>query len=436
MYYYQVINNKVNKISRYFRRNKGDDDYATIPEVTLAGDFVIECDFYRSDGGVSGQFIFASYDTVTGSYGVNLYTSGDWGNSAGTVQLFSFTGTPAITGLSPKKWYKVRFEYDASTGMAVTYLNGQLFSQGVCTPPNGLDSADISAIYRAAQAGFSFGGIVANLKIWDSGTLIRNYPINDGKNILANAATALGNEIDGLTYALTAAIGGVASVVLTSLSVIGKTYLVVISYVGVIGDAIARIGGFSSPSFTGTGTIEFVATATTTVNDMLGALTGVTSGSVTVSIKEADGYGTIVNGNADDWGLFDRQANGDWLGQELVVNGGFDSDLSGWSVTEPVGQVVEWDNGRLHIITDGTGCGVTQLVTPYESVRSFSLNYTHVAGSLKLQVGSVTYALNETKAYSFEVLPSANSSVFLYRNTGIAEGYFDNVSAKEVLKSA
>ena len=38
-----------------------------------------------------------------------------------------------------------------------------------------------------------------------------------------------------------------------------------------------------------------------------------------ISFKQADGYGTIINGNANDWGLFDKQANGDWKGNGLAV---------------------------------------------------------------------------------------------------------------------
>mgnify|MGYP000424554464 CR=1 FL=1 len=306
-------------VQREFRTNEGTTDYATIPEVTLAGDFVIEFLFSVSGAALNETILgqgasFFNYIHVRSDTEINARFNG-------TVLSFSVPSLGTDLHVASIK---------TTAGVPMLTLDG------IDYPENTLLSYVGSVVFNvmSQKSGSEFlSGILANLKIYDAGTLVRNYPINDGKNILANAATALGNEIDGLTYALTTAIGGVASVVLSSLSVIGKTYLVEVSYSGVVGDASVRIGGFSGPSFTGTGTIEFVATATTTVNDILGALTGVTSGSVTVSIKEADGYGTIVNGNDDDWGLFDKQANGDWLGQELLFNGDFSQGASGWSGT-------------------------------------------------------------------------------------------------------
>ena len=289
---------------RYFRRNEGTTDYATIPEVTLAGDFVIEVDYtstYTDMQSVLGGSADdnANYLAFFGGNRLELSMSGERSRTA-TI--------PNLTDGALRKIVCSRV--GSIVTIAVDGIN-------YLTETN-TGTGNFAYLYANNFPSNNFKGILANLKIYDAGTLVRNYPINDGRSILANAATARGSELDGLTYALTTAIGGVASVVLSSLSVIGKTYLVEVSYSGVVGDASVRIGGFSGPSFTGTGTIEFVATATTTVNDILGALTGVTSGSVTVSIKESEGYGAIVNGNADDWGLFDKQANGDWLGQELV----------------------------------------------------------------------------------------------------------------------
>ena len=293
-------------VQREFRTNEGSTDYATIPTVTLAGDFVIELDFLTSSS-AGTQVIIG--DDHNNTYYVSLISNSVNVWIAGQNLIFDYVSDPR-NGV----FHAMRISL-LGTALSVD-IDGVLLGAQSVTPYAG---ANNFRLYNSNSFNALFSGILANLKIYDNGTLIRDYPINDGKNILANVSTALGGELDGLTYALTTAIGGVASVVLSSLSVIGKTYLVEVSYSGVVGDASVRIGGFSGPSFTGTGTIEFVATATTTVSDILGALTGVTSGSVTVSIKEAEGYGTIVNGNDDDWGLFDKQANGDWKGNGLSV---------------------------------------------------------------------------------------------------------------------
>ena len=301
---------EISVIQREFRTNEGSTDYATIPEVTLSGGV------YRFDfsvviyGSSTANQVFLGDDHNNNLY-FNTYTTtlSCWVN--GVEKSFQFK----LGNLRDGKLHEVSYVFDGT--LLEAFIDGESLGTEQIVPFVG--TVNFRLYSANSVSGSKLNGILANPKIYDNGTLIRDYPINDGKNILANAATALGSELDGLTYALTTAIGGVASVVLSSLSVIGKTYLVEVSYSGVVGDASVRIGGFSSPSFTGTGTIEFVATATTAVNDILGALTGVTSGSVTVSIKEAEGYGTIVNGNDDDWGLFDKQANGDWKGNSLAV---------------------------------------------------------------------------------------------------------------------
>ena len=317
MYFSQVINNRVNFVSvqREFRPNEGDDDYATIPEVTLAGDFVIEFDLLTDTQNQSTCLALYTSDTSEYIYIQVL--------SSSKIKISSDGFTPGNGLISVNNGVINKIKVVLSGSQFSVFVNGLIDYSVNHTNPSKLGKTYSVLINAAKQSlpsvPFDYlSGILANLKIYDNGTLVRNYPINDGKNILANVATALGSELDGLTYALTTAIGGVASVVLSSLSVIGKTYLVEVSYSGVVGDASVRIGGFSGPSFTGTGTIEFIATATTAVNDILGALTGVTSGSVTVSIKEAEGYGTVINGNADDWGLFDRQADGDWEGVDVI----------------------------------------------------------------------------------------------------------------------
>ena len=294
-------------IQREFRTNEGSTDYATIPEVTLSGDFVIEFDALWSENTLNRVLIGDSHVSAY-YFAVNEVDFEVW--ISGVKYEF-----PHNASSNDKNVFHT-IRYVLSDSSLELLVDGVSLGVNTITPYTGNNNF---RLFSSSSTSLIFAGIIANLKIYDAGTLIRDYPINDGKNILANAATALGSELDGLTYALTTAIGGVASVVLTSLSVIGKTYLVEVSYSGVVGDASVRIGGFSGPSFTGTGAIEFVATATTTVNDILGALTGVTSGSVTVSIKEAEGYGTIINGNDDDWGLFDKQANGDWKGNGLAV---------------------------------------------------------------------------------------------------------------------
>jgi hypothetical protein len=118
------------------------------------------------------------------------------------------------------------------------------------------------------------------------------------------------------------------------------------------------------------------------------------------------------------------------IGNENIINGDFSDGLNNWTVTEN-GQTVEVIGGRLHIITDGTSAGVQQTTAPADVAVKLSFNYTAVSGALKVQVGSESFTVNETGYYEFATTPS-NSNVFLYRSSGAAEGYFDNVSIKQI----
>ena len=211
MYFSQVINNRVNFVSvqREFRTNEGSTDYATIPEVTLAGDFVIEFDFLTSSS--TNQIILGDSHTSTiylnvSSIGFSVYMSG-------ASDIFTFGGTTPLDG----NLHKIKYQM-IGTSMEV-FVDGE--SLGVksvvpYTSPVGLRLYSSNSVTNN-----NLSGILANLKIYDNGTLIRDYPINDNSSTIRDLA----NGQDG----------------------------------------------------------------------------------------------TIINGNAADWGLFDRQANGDWKGNGLIV---------------------------------------------------------------------------------------------------------------------
>lgn len=465
--------------SRYFRRNEGTTDYVTIPAVTLTGDFEFSCLLYRTNPNVAGEFAFASYDTSIGSYGLNLYTSGDWGSGNGSVTLFSF-GNLTIGGLSVNTFYDIRAVFTKQDNTLKLYLEGVLVSQGVCTPPNGLGSADVSTIYRAAQGGFHFEGILANLKIWDNGTLIRDYPLNDNSNILANRATSLGQELysfNGLSgwgatrNASTLSVNG-ENVRVTADStdthggrwqlgglVIGSTLLVNIELirgtsVGQIriradsGEALAggELVSYSNPN---DGSITAVIKVTATTMYFGTVSTGHAAGQYhdinIISIRQADGYGTIINGNASDWGLFDKQANGDWLGQELIVNGGFDSWSDptvpdGWSKVSSHNAdnfVEQLPPSTLHMVSDGAYVGIEQL-----GILTLGANYrVSYSNSIQNDPSMATFTgltnIIPTGSGYFETIAS-NTKFEIKRTpyTDSVDASLDRVSVREVLKSA
>lgn len=125
-----------------------------------------------------------------------------------------------------------------------------------------------------------------------------------------------------------------------------------------------------------------------------------------------------------------------WAAQEQkVINGTFDANLSNWTATVNGGDTVEWDNGRLHIITDGSSSGVLQNSVTTTGIRYLhSFDYEAVSGGLKSGLASaLTVVATTTQEYKIP-FTADGSTIILYRWSGPAEGYFDNVSVRKLLE--
>lgn len=137
-------------------------------------------------------------------------------------------------------------------------------------------------------------------------------------------------------------------------------------------------------------------------------------------------------------GLMLDKSKGLVRGPELVTNGGFDSDLSGWNVSPGAGDLIEWVGGTVHITT--TGSAATAF---YQDIlvagRFYEIEFDVLAGSsgeLKLYwVGpSGEYVVNMTPGHKRFVLRQLSGSVFgFYRVAGVAaDAYIDNISVREL----
>ena len=191
-------------LESYFRRNEGTTDYATIPEVTLAGDFVIEFDVLAT-GALFHQVIAGTDSTIniTALDAIVIRIAGA-----------SITSTGTITRNAINKIIITRVGLNTSIS-----VNGVVSNH---VPPAGDFPLDTLCARNNFGTNSPLAGILANLKIYDAGTLVRYYKLDDNSDTLVD----------------------------------------------------------------------------------------------TVSGQN----GTVINGNADDWGLFQKQSTGEWLGQELVVS--------------------------------------------------------------------------------------------------------------------
>lgn len=346
-------------IERYFTElASAGSQYYTIPEITLAGDFEIELDFYITS--LSSFNMLLTSTSNSGEYiGINpagdiIYASDGAFNNMGSVvvnQYYTLTlsrSSGAVSGnLSGTSL--------AGFSNATTLQYGNIGRRGVGT-----------VLY--------FNGIISNVRIKDNGTLVRSYDIDEDwvdSNVLVNDAAVLGGELvvngdfsDGVNGWASAStltsnlleINGELQVTTTAnfgraiqsiSTVIGETYIVSVDVYPQDGDtAVVQIsnlstgGGAGAPVPAQTTAIDktlgfaFTATNTTTYIAVGSALAGIGNVNVfdNISIRQADGYGTAVNiTDADAFHV--TQDAGDWLGDELVVNGGFDNGTTGWVVS-------------------------------------------------------------------------------------------------------
>lgn len=130
------------------------------------------------------------------------------------------------------------------------------------------------------------------------------------------------------------------------------------------------------------------------------------------------------------------------LGSELVVNGTFDTDISGWSPL--VSATAVFDSGRIKITTSGGADGYAQGFSAAIG-RSYQLNVTLTGGTsackLRLyknvnpyyEIETVEIAAGNTATISFtHVATQSTMTVYLRGSVG---GYFfvDNISVREAL---
>jgi len=160
--------------------------------------------------------------------------------------------------------------------------------------------------------------------------------------------------------------------------------------------------------------------------------------------KQFDNYADLIT--------FTRASGGTALrpisyGSELVTNGTFDSDVSGWVAGNNSGSI-SWNNGAGDVENDGTSfnmgvsSGITleigkvyqisaSLISETVSNSYFSVSSLVNNKTTNTQFGDVLISVGETKTVVFVATISTAYVHIFAQGTGIST--FDNISVKEVL---
>ena len=120
------------------------------------------------------------------------------------------------------------------------------------------------------------------------------------------------------------------------------------------------------------------------------------------------------------------------LGDELVVNGTFDTDLSGWSTAGTVdgSNYVEYNNGGARLVTDGTGTGLVQTIMVVGVTYKLTFDVIDATlGSAKFDGAGISFSSVDSYTTYFK---AAQTTLTYYRNSGAADITIDNVSLKPV----
>lgn len=303
---------------RYFRRNEGTTDHATIPEVTLTSHFVIEFDLLVTSFAGGVKVMDGGTDGGSDRLDVNIVASGFF---------------------DVRDYFKSYVNGVAGATVALNQLNKIRIVRDATDVNQSTRFLDI-LLARVNNTGNNLPGILANLKIWDNGTLIRDYPLDDNSDDLRELAS-------------------------------GQN-------------------------------------------------------------------GTVINGNASDWGLFQQQATGEWLGQELVP--------------QPIEFSQNWNERGAQF---GQGVSGNSFITVSTSGQGMSLFHNNVGVNLRVEydvscvdvfwnfndwnsadAGELVPVISGNQSGMFDYIPSQSQIYLRHDTTDNITVTLNALSLKEVLNAA
>lgn len=132
------------------------------------------------------------------------------------------------------------------------------------------------------------------------------------------------------------------------------------------------------------------------------------------------------------------------LGSELVVNGTFDTDVTGWAAAN--GGTLSWDAQRAKVVVSNVGQGVTQTSWSPVAGRWYRVTFTITNGAAVARNFALTFGgfaldnqpINAGQSQTFTVTCLTNSTAnLIIRNAGgtFVSGetfFYDNISVREL----
>jgi len=148
--------------------------------------------------------------------------------------------------------------------------------------------------------------------------------------------------------------------------------------------------------------------------------------------------------------------NSEILGEELVVNGDFATDIIGWAGSDAAAEL-EWDNGRVKVTNgDGTAAGVVSVAINVEIGKTYLFSFESSQGTSVNESTSFGFGTSTTNVNKFWFTGATGFTTdglhtYMYTSDFTGTGYvvvknatitineymfFDNISVKEVTQIA
>lgn len=424
-------------ISRYYTSlNAGLQQYFEIPTVTAAGDFEITGTFFAETSGSPTYLI----DGVEGN---RLYF---FINQNGSTSVASGVTLEIDGTIPPANVRDGLLHTFGLTGSSTNYTVNRIGTRFSSTEAFSGIIANVNFISGFAGVGYTNPRYPLDENFAET-TVVRNANAVDGPELVVNGDFSNG------TTGWTSSSGGVLEVedgrlkltgVYGSYSKAKQTISVTAGVQYLVGGDVELVSGTHSWIIVDDGTTitnlpfgkEEVVTFTSSSVDITLQNHNTGSPPITyydnISIKESPGAGTAVNAPVSE--LYTEQSNGDWLGEELVVNGGFDTDSDwtkgeGWAIAAGVASCDGTQTGSSNL-AQGSILTVGSLV----SITATVSNYT--AGQVSLSAGAVPrFHITANGDYQFTQVVNSQTTFYLIADVDFI-GSVDIVSVKQLLEVA
>ena len=181
----EVLNNKVDKVSRYLRLNSGGSDYYAIPDINTPSDYEIGFNINTTE--VTESSLFAFF-TASATEELRLVLNSSIGN-AGALKLVSAGVTPGAGTkvINDGLTHSIRL---IKSGNVFTLIIDGVIDYTINHGNPTLLASSYSVVMMASKS-LTSGGVALNAKgvMYDfeyinNGVLDRVYPINDNGSVI------------------------------------------------------------------------------------------------------------------------------------------------------------------------------------------------------------------------------------------------------------